>query len=74
MQAGNPVAYHEAWQQLCSSNGVLIPGGFGTRGLEGKMLAIQWARKNKMPFLGEYNYLSFLFSTLNCFHGIFHSL
>jgi CTP synthase len=48
----NPVRYHEAWQQLCSSNGVLIPGGFGVRGMEGKILAAEWARKNKKPMLG----------------------
>jgi len=47
-----PVRYHEAWSQLCSSNGVLIPGGFGVRGIEGKILAAEWARKKKIPFLG----------------------
>ncbi|MBC7754603.1 MAG: CTP synthase [Moraxellaceae bacterium] len=31
---------------------VLVPGGFGTRGVEGKILAIQHARENKIPFLG----------------------
>uniref|UniRef100_A0A671WJW9 CTP synthase n=1 Tax=Sparus aurata TaxID=8175 RepID=A0A671WJW9_SPAAU len=40
-----PVKYHEAWQKLCSSQGVLVPGGFGVRGTEGKILAINWARK-----------------------------
>uniref|UniRef100_A0AAQ5ZCV7 CTP synthase n=1 Tax=Amphiprion ocellaris TaxID=80972 RepID=A0AAQ5ZCV7_AMPOC len=48
-----PVKYHEAWQKLCSSHGVLVPGGFGVRGTEGKMLAISWARKQNKPFLGE---------------------
>ena len=33
-------------------NGVLIPGGFGERGLEGKILAIEWARRNGVPFFG----------------------
>uniref|UniRef100_A0A8D0A929 CTP synthase n=1 Tax=Sander lucioperca TaxID=283035 RepID=A0A8D0A929_SANLU len=47
-----PVKYHEAWQKLCSSHGVLVPGGFGVRGTEGKMLAINWARKQNKPFLG----------------------
>lgn len=51
-QQEDPVRYHEAWQQLCGSNGVLIPGGFGLRGLEGKILAAEWARKTKKPFLG----------------------
>ena len=32
--------------------GILVPGGFGDRGIEGKIRAIQYARKNKIPFLG----------------------
>ncbi len=32
--------------------GILVPGGFGDRGIEGKILAIQYARENKLPFLG----------------------
>ncbi|XP_072249980.1 CTP synthase 1-like [Leuresthes tenuis] len=51
-QQDEPVKYHEAWQKLCSSHGVLVPGGFGARGTEGKMLAISWARKQNKPFLG----------------------
>ncbi len=31
---------------------LIVPGGFGSRGAEGKMIAIQYARKNKLPFLG----------------------
>ncbi|XP_057307359.1 CTP synthase 1-like [Hydractinia symbiolongicarpus] len=48
----DPVIYHEAWQALCSCNGVLVPGGFGSRGAEGKIQAARWARKNKKPYLG----------------------
>uniref|UniRef100_A0A8C5BV55 CTP synthase n=1 Tax=Gadus morhua TaxID=8049 RepID=A0A8C5BV55_GADMO len=48
----DPVRYHEAWQKLCSADGILVPGGFGVRGTEGKMCAINWARKQKKPFLG----------------------
>lgn len=33
--------------------GVLVPGGFGVRGTEGKMLAITWARKQNVPYLGK---------------------
>lgn len=33
-------------------NGILVPGGFGDRGVEGKIRAIQYARENKIPFLG----------------------
>lgn len=32
--------------------GILVPGGFGDRGIEGKILAIRYARENKLPFLG----------------------
>ena len=34
------------------AGGVLVPGGFGDRGIEGKILAINYARKNKVPFFG----------------------
>ncbi len=33
-------------------DGILVPGGFGERGLEGKISAIQYARENKIPFFG----------------------
>lgn len=33
-------------------NGILVPGGFGDRGVEGKITAIQYAREHKIPFLG----------------------
>jgi CTP synthase len=37
---------------LKDSNGILIPGGFGRRGVEGKILSIYFARTKKIPFLG----------------------
>jgi CTP synthase len=37
---------------LGKADGVLVPGGFGDRGVEGKIEAIRWARENKVPFLG----------------------
>ena len=37
---------------LASVDAVLIPGGFGPRGIAGKMQSIQYARENKVPFLG----------------------
>ena len=37
---------------LSSADGILIPGGFGTRGIEGKILAAKYARENKIPYLG----------------------
>ena len=33
-------------------NGILIPGGFGDRGIEGKILAAKYARENKIPYFG----------------------
>ncbi|SFR84123.1 CTP synthase [Anaeromicropila populeti] len=33
-------------------HGILVPGGFGDRGIDGKILAIQYARENKIPYLG----------------------
>ena len=38
--------------ELSSLNGVIIPGGFGYRGIEGKIEAIKYIRENKIPFLG----------------------
>lgn len=39
-------------KELKPLDGVLVPGGFGSRGIEGKMLAIRYARENKLPYLG----------------------
>jgi CTP synthase len=38
--------------QLKGVSGILVPGGFGLRGIEGKLDAIQFARENKIPFFG----------------------
>ncbi len=38
--------------QLKDYDGILIPGGFGKRGIEGKIEAIRYARENNIPFLG----------------------
>lgn len=37
---------------LAGLDGILVPGGFGERGVEGKILAAQYARENKVPYLG----------------------
>jgi CTP synthase len=42
----------EVKSKLNDISGILIPGGFGKRGTEGKIAAINYARKNKIPFLG----------------------
>ncbi|KAG2237525.1 CTP synthase [Thamnidium elegans] len=48
----NPLKYHESWQQVCGSDGILVPGGFGSRGIEGMIMAAKWAREHKIPYLG----------------------
>ena len=42
----------EIERALGGSHGILIPGGFGTRGIEGKINAVRYAREHKIPFLG----------------------
>ena len=44
----DPKAVHE----LADFDGILIPGGFGSRGIEGKIAAIRFAREKKIPYLG----------------------
>lgn len=39
-------------ERLKDADGILVPGGFGERGIEGKILATQYARENNVPFLG----------------------
>ncbi|XP_010543114.1 PREDICTED: CTP synthase [Tarenaya hassleriana] len=47
-----PNVHMAAWSLLKGSDGILVPGGFGDRGVQGKILAIKYARENKVPFLG----------------------
>ena len=42
----------KAWALLKQSSGVLVPGGFGDRGVEGKVLAAEYARTSSTPYLG----------------------
>lgn len=51
-QQKEPSKFHKEWQKLCESQGILIPGGFGARGMEGKISACNWARKKRIPLLG----------------------
>ena len=37
---------------LTDADGILVPGGFGSRGVEGKILSVQYARENKIPYFG----------------------
>ncbi|MBU1782419.1 gamma-glutamyl-gamma-aminobutyrate hydrolase family protein, partial [bacterium] len=39
-------------KQLREVDGILVPGGFGDRGIEGKIISIKFARENKIPFFG----------------------
>lgn len=52
MKLDDPLKYHAAWKLLCSCEGVIVPGGFGGRGTEGKIIACKYARENRIPFLG----------------------
>ena len=47
-----PESHAEAWEALKSADGILVPGGFGIRGIEGKINAAEYARKNGVPYLG----------------------
>lgn len=46
LETGDPA------ELLKNCDGILVPGGFGSRGMEGKIAAIQYARENKVPFFG----------------------
>ncbi|HHV72355.1 MAG TPA: CTP synthase [Clostridia bacterium] len=46
LEKGNPADY------LKDVDGILVPGGFGDRGVEGKIAALRYARENKIPLLG----------------------
>ncbi|XP_064405110.1 CTP synthase 2-like isoform X1 [Halichondria panicea] len=48
----NPPKYFEAWKLLSEAQGLIVPGGFGTRGTEGMVVAAKFARERKLPFLG----------------------
>jgi CTP synthase len=45
-------AHAEAWKKLEGADGILVPGGFGIRGIEGKIKAAEYARENGVPYLG----------------------
>ena len=44
--------FENSWKLLKASDGILVPGGFGDRGIEGKILAAEYARTSSVPFLG----------------------
>lgn len=52
MKAAEPEKHQKAWDMLHTASGLIVPGGFGKRGVLGMMLASKWAREQSVPFLG----------------------
>ncbi len=46
------VTLPDLWERLKNVSGILVPGGFGDRGIEAKISVVSYARENKIPFLG----------------------
>lgn len=42
----------KGWDEVRAADGIIVPGGFGSRGIEGKIQAAGYARENKIPYLG----------------------
>ncbi len=42
----------KCWEIVQSADGIIVPGGFGSRGIEGKIMAARYAREKKVPYLG----------------------
>ena len=42
----------KGWDIVQNADGILVPGGFGSRGIEGKVMAARFAREKKIPYLG----------------------
>ncbi|OII78160.1 CTP synthase family protein [Cryptosporidium andersoni] len=51
-ECGTSSKSESTWKMLRSVDGVLVPGGFGQRGINGKIAAINYCRTNNIPFLG----------------------
>ena len=43
---------NKGWEILQNADAILVPGGFGSRGIEGKVMAARYAREKKVPYLG----------------------
>jgi len=52
VESGEVESFEMAAQRLRHVDGILVPGGFGKRGIEGMIYAIQYARERKVPFFG----------------------
>lgn len=46
------VTHPDLWEQLKNVSGILVPGGFGDRGIESKIAVVSYARENHIPFFG----------------------
>lgn len=52
MESSAPDQYHEAWLSISNAQAVIVAGGFGPRGSEGKIAVIRYCRERGIPFLG----------------------
>nr|CDS28970.1 PHD and RING finger domain containing protein 1 [Hymenolepis microstoma] len=52
MEHSSPEQYHEAWLSVSNAQAVIVAGGFGPRGCEGKIAVIRYCRERGVPFLG----------------------
>ncbi|VDM34145.1 unnamed protein product [Hydatigera taeniaeformis] len=52
MELSAPEQYHEAWLSISNAQAVIVAGGFGPRGCEGKISVIRYCRERGIPFLG----------------------
>jgi CTP synthase len=43
---------NKGWDKIKAADAIIVPGGFGSRGIEGKIQAARYARENKIPYLG----------------------
>jgi CTP synthase len=50
--AAEDLEHGRGWDRLRRVQGIVVPGGFGYRGVEGKILAARYARENQVPYLG----------------------
>lgn len=51
-ELSSPEQYHEAWLSISNAQAVIVPGGFGPRGCDGKIAVIRYCRERGIPFLG----------------------
>lgn len=79
VQEGKNEEHEAAWEKIHSAHGILVPGGFGIRGVEGMILAAKYARENVVPYLGiclgmQVTCASLAHSSCNTFASSMHSL